>query len=97
MILNELDLKVLRAFKNVKEKDRIDIVKTLFPNGQSLEYMNVKKSLEKMTKYGLFLKTANCRYLLIHEFVKIEKFKFPDRTTLGIGFKINNLWYVIES
>lgn len=100
MILNEIDLMILREFcKSKKEESKTtwNIMKKIYPKGGDSEHSRIYQRIKKMNHYGFFIIDEKNCYLL-KEKVRIINIKFPyskDKTR-ALAIKYDNKWNAIE-
>ena len=101
MILNEIDLLIIKQFLKLTDKDESTtwkIMKKIYKDGSNKEHDKVKRSIEKMASYGFFeINKENKQYTLLMDNVDFKKnMKFPDTTSDAICLKIENRWQIAE-
>lgn len=102
MVLDEYDLKILKAFDKLCNKENVSLsswksMKKIFPEGDDRENKKVVYRIKKMEQFGLFCINKNHNkeeWIMNRNHVKFRYYKFPDTKANAILLKINNLWEI---
>lgn len=103
MILDQMDLQILKAFSTLKVNEEKDLstwmaMKRIYPVGKERENEIIKNRIKKMSKFGLFKITKNSptKYGLVSDKVYYRNFSFPEKRSKAIAINIDNKWEVFE-
>jgi len=100
MIFSEVDLLILREFCRLKENEFFTtwkLMKRIFKKGGNPEHLKIRRSIQKMSNYGLFdIRGSPPTYILIEDNVHMQKIKYPDGTHECVCLKIDEKWQSIQ-
>ena len=100
-MLDIIDINILKNFNKLGKNKEISIwkmMRRIFPKGSHREEMLVKRRIEKMEKFGLFIieKNSPKRYSMISDNVIFKKSSFFGRVNNSIHLKINGKGVILE-
>ncbi len=96
MILNEVDILILREFCRLKENEFFTtwkLMKKIYKKGGNQEHLKIRRSIQKMAQYGFFeIEGEPPVYIMIEDNVHVKKIKYPDGMFESVCLKINEKW-----
>lgn len=100
MILDDLDLKILKEFSNLDDECTTwDMMKKVLREGKDKEHMLIKRRIERMAKFNLFkingekIKT----YIMDSNKVFYKEFNFPCGKKKGIAVLFEKKWLIFQA
>lgn len=102
MILDQIDLKVLRAFCKLQKDEKTTtwkIMRSIFPKGSVREHVLVRRRIIKMAKHGLFVITETFgkrEYSLITNNVVHKRIKYDGVYAESICFFADGKWSAFQ-
>lgn len=105
MILDFINISLIREFFNLKEKEEINLSEMrekIFPNLKKAQKQEklclLRDRLQAMPRSIFEIKKTNGKweYRLITENVLIENFIFPNSEKQGMALKLEDRWHIIE-
>lgn len=98
MIVDQEDILILKYFSKIREGKTIkdyDLMRKIYPNGKTKEYMRFIRKIKKMEGYGLFTITED-NYELDGDKVILKKINYDEKQVESICIFVDGKWACFE-